>query len=486
MKSKTLKMLSFIIILTISTAFNIRNLSFNQFGFSSKLTNESSEIIQNPYCGFYHIYAYSLTDDDISAAVNFAERIKTNNPYSLALVEINLKNFNNRSISDAALEQLETILSTSEKSGKKLILRFMYDWDGRADETEPGTVEQILSHMDQIAPYVNSHKNGIYIMQGIFVGDYGEMHGTQYMSEDNFKTLLNHLDNCIDSSIFLAVRTPQHWRIANNILVSNLSGTINTTSLSSRLSLFNDGIAGSESDLGTYGTDSFENAQTPSDKGTRSEEIAFQNTLCSYVPNGGECVVDNPFNDFDNVITDFENMHVSYLNCDYDPDVMNKWKSTIYTSDDVFNGSTGYDYIEAHLGYRYVVCNSFLSANAASADTPGDTTGTTLAITIKNTGFAPSYKQFDSSLLVVNDKTGKRIVIPFEFDNRTLLNNTSQTINALLNPKELESGSYSVYYQMSVSTDSPNDSMKQLIRPANEGYNISDGGLFIGTLSIEK
>lgn len=476
MKSKSIKTIAFILLFISASLAGTNILSYNICGFSSYVTNESREVVQNPYMGFYHIYAYSLTDNDTSDTLSFCERIKTNNPYSLALIEINLKNFSNSNLSETALNQLETILSSCENANKNIILRFLYDWDGKALSTEPDTIEQIFTHMDQIAPYVNSHKDAVYIMQGIFAGDYGEMHGSKYMSEENMTALMNHLDSCIDSSVFLAVRTPQHWRIINNTLSSDLSDKLkNSPAL--RLSLFNDGIAGSESDLGTYGSDSFANSLSPSDKGTRLEELAFQNELCNYVPNGGECVIDNVFNDFDNVIKDFDTMHISYLNCDYDANVINKWKNSTYTGDGVFNQTNGYDYIQAHLGYRYVVTNSSLSNQNTKKQ------HASIDITIKNTGFSPAYRQFDSGIILINNSTQKRTFVNAAFDNRKILSSSSETFSIDFDTEKLESGCYNVYYQMYIPSD---DSTKQLIKTANEGYDISNGGLFIGTLYVEK
>ena len=111
-------------------------------------------------------------------------------------------------MSEQALAQLDAILSGCESANKKIILRILYDWDGMAQQTEPSDISVILSHMDSIAPIVNS-----YIMQGIFVGNCGEMNNSVYMSDENMKTLINHLNDCTDKDIYLAVRTPAHYRI---------------------------------------------------------------------------------------------------------------------------------------------------------------------------------------------------------------------------------------------------------------------------------
>ena len=128
--------------------------------------------------------------------------------------------------------------------------------------------------------------------------------------------------------------------------------------------LFNDGIMASESDLGTY-TD-------------RSRELSYQDEVCLTVPNGGEVVSDTVYNDVENAMNTLQTMHVSYLNRMYDEKVLKKWKNQPYED------TTGYDYIGAHLGYRYEI-----SGTAFSYKMFGQTAKLTLSV--KNTGFAPAY-----------------------------------------------------------------------------------------------
>lgn len=69
------------------------------------------------------------------------------------------------------------------------------------------------------------------------------------------KTLIEHLNEVIDPSIYLSVRTPSQWRMINEVydLPAQFPAFGAGTSLMGRLGFFNDGILGSESDLGTYG-----------------------------------------------------------------------------------------------------------------------------------------------------------------------------------------------------------------------------------------
>ena len=136
-------------------------------------------------------------------------------------------------------------------------MRFLYDWDGQNLESEPNELSQILTHMEQVGPIVNKYASSVYIMQGIFVGNWGEMNNTTHMENGEMETLIQKLDDVIDPSIFLSVRTPAQWRT----IVGEYHGTKVPrcpqpnllSSLASRLGLYNDGMLGSANDTGTYG-----------------------------------------------------------------------------------------------------------------------------------------------------------------------------------------------------------------------------------------
>ena len=51
---------------------------------------------------------------------------------------------------------------------------------------------------------LNEHKKAIYLMQGIFVGNYGEMHGSKFLGQEDFMTLLNTFLDVTDDSLFLS------------------------------------------------------------------------------------------------------------------------------------------------------------------------------------------------------------------------------------------------------------------------------------------
>ena len=218
----------------------------------------TQEVLHNPYCGWYQIYGYTLTDESqtagqnpawsvldtkISAAVAQSESANDR----LALLQINLKEFADRNMTQNALAELEHILNCWEESSCSLILRFLYDWDGNAQSTEPNDISQIENHMRQCAQILNEHKDNIYLVQGIFIGNYGEMHHSRFSSEEEQIQLFTVLRGSLDDEIYMAVRTPAQLRavLAADHLDEGQAAVIKT-------GLFNDGIMASESDLGTY------------------------------------------------------------------------------------------------------------------------------------------------------------------------------------------------------------------------------------------
>lgn len=432
--------------------------------YESTLTPESKEVVDNPYRGFYHLYGFTLTDDNTDKARVWANNILDKDDKQLVLLQINLKNFSEKNLSNKAIQQLDTLLYLFSKRDKQLVLRFLYDWDGKGADSEPDNIEMIAKHMKQASKTVNKYKKNVFIIQGLGTGNCGEMTGTNYSDEGEITYLCDNMAAVFDPSIFLAVRTPAHLRAIMKTHVPMAFATPYSGVLAARLGLYNDGMLGSVYDLGTYDDTSLEQSSSLLDKGTRSEELKFQNTLCQFVPNGGEVTVDNPYNDIDNAVKDLNTMHVTYINRDHDLAVMKKWENSTY------NDMNALDYIEAHLGYRYVVgdfnikFNSFLDNSA------------NMQFTISNTGFAPAYRQFKTTLLLEHEENRTVSAVDIVLDNRGILNGNSTTLSVNIPVRDYEKGHYTIYLSMvDVATSLP-------ITMANEG---AKDTLKLGTLTIK-
>lgn len=475
MKKKTYSFLILLSIILVAGGMTARRIYERYYSvtYLPVTTKPTADRLSNPYQGWYHIYGYTLSDTQEPALSNITSSNAAQSPLQLALLEINLKNYRTCPISDTGLAQLDKLFDTWADTGKQLIVRFLYDWDGRAKETEPDDFSTIKTHMAQTADSVNSHKNCIYLLQGIFVGNCGEMNNSNYMSKEHMTQLIQTLSGVIDSDIFLSVRTPAHWRTAAQSYLPLAKGDAFCGSLPARLGLFNDGMLGSGNDLGTYGDTSLSLADDFSDKGTREEEINFQNTLCRYVPNGGEVVLDNPYNDFYAATRDLSQMHVSYLNCDYDSAVLDKWRASLWESEDCFNGVNGFDYIGNHLGYRYSLLSS-----SCSFDTWKDDTAL-LTLTIENSGFANSLKYFSSAVTLLPETGESPTVLPLAEDNRFWDSGNSVSFSVQLPVRNIGQGSFRICYSL---TDSVTGRQIQLANDLPQ----SEYGYEIGSLTICK
>ena len=434
---------------------------------------ESNLALDNPCRGFYHIYRYSLDIPQKDLQVQVEEHITWEESERLALVEINLNTYADSNISKEGLSNISTILSTWNRSNKKLILRFLYDWDGNALSSEPRSLNHVITHMNQIAPIVNKYHQGIYLLQGVFLGNYGEMHDSRLLTNKNMRILANHLHNIIDSSIYLSVRTPAQWRLITGLNqipndISSVQGTIAT-----RLGLFNDGMLGDISDVGTYTKENFTHGSSLTAEQVRKKEISFQNNLCRYVPNGGEVIINNPYNHLSSAIEDFQNMHVTYLNSAYDPAVIKKWKQSAYTGEDCYNGMNGFDYISLHLGYRLKIthCNLVFKKLRRTA--------TTLKLTLENIGFSAPNQAFDSYLVIKNNDSQDVKQIPLTMDLSWLSSNESVTFTPTISMSDLSSGKYTLYYKLMDSQT------KEIIKLANTNTS-TELGYVIGQITVQK
>lgn len=414
---------------------------------------ETAAELPNPWRGFYEIYGYTLSDGELQQELQPGIQEQKTKGCRLVQLQINLKNYSDKSISAHALSQLDEILCAWSEAGFQIILRFLYDWDGNANATEPYELSIIAEHMRQTASVYNRYDAQILTLQGLYTGNFGEMHHSRFQSPGDLSTLADTLAAEAAPDIYLAVRTPRQWR--------SIAGK-SSKAWTERLGLFNDGMLGSSTDTGTYESGS-----------ARAQEIAFQHTLCETVPNGGEVILDNPYNDGEAAVKDLTAMRISYLNSAYDPDVLTKWQNEVCRGDGPYNGRSIYEYIRDHLGYRYVIRDSAVRFFGLKDDTAW------LTLSLENTGFAPSYRPFHISLTLKNPESGERIPLSLEQDSTAI---PAQAVTARLFELPVRTyppGAYEIYVSL---TD---DSTGEQLLLAND-LSLSDCGYLIGTLKLGR
>lgn len=340
---------------------------------------ESSRQLKNPGCGWYHIFSFIPREE------GEAERppIVSDEQEQLALVLIDIGRFNCREISAYALKDIEKILEAFHLQHKQMILRFTYDTQGKGLEREPQSFQLIKRHMQQLGGIVLRYAADILVLQGIFAGSWGEMHTSRYLSAQQIRELLQTWDESTGKSCFLAVRTPAQWRMA----------TEDGPPFTERLALYNDGMFGSSTDLGTYG------------EGCREKELLWQDRRLCRTPNGGEALLGERPVDCRRAAADLKRMHVSYLNSAYQQEQLDFWKQETVTEPGGWEGVSGYTYIGRRLGYRFVVREARVCWGM-------------LQIRVENTGFASLCEPADCSL-ILRGQDGKLFCRQLDTDART-------------------------------------------------------------------
>ncbi len=449
---------------------------------------ESNRRLENPNRGFYQLYEFLITDEGMDYREFIEEWYPKITDISLMFIQVNLQSYVNGEITEEGLKQIGELFDVLATYKKQLIVRFVYDREGKIEEHEPESLDVIVRHMEQLESILEEHAGQIFIVQGVFTGNWGEMNGSRYDTKEDWRVLAEKLARVTDDSIYLGVRTPAQWRTlipmeqtAAGVLSCIGDGfgrksNASLTPLWGRLGLFNDGMLGSESDYGTYGEESAAKAGW-TEPWMREEELAFQNCLCRLVPNGGEVIVDNPCNDLANAVRDMELMHVTYLNKWHDPAVLEKWRETAVEEEGCFDGLDGYTYMERRLGYRFFIESVQLKYRRKGSCL-------SVAIRIKNAGFAPIYREPEMRLVLRGEGGGTKVVsVPLEGSLQSLAGGTESdravTLRKDIVLEDFSAGTYRIYFDM---TDS---GTRTRIRLGNE-QNEEKYGYCLGTVELRQ
>ncbi len=349
---------------------------------------EKGGLLYNPGCGWYHIYTFTAEPRKegmpVENEVWLDEACKKE---KLALVLIDIGEFRTHELSGTALLHIGEIFKFFREKDKQMILRIAYDTKGRGAVHEPSDISLVKRHMEQLGSILREFAGDILVIQGIFVGSWGEMHGSGFLGREAVCELVHTLYEVTEGRCYLAVRTPALRR-----MIEEAFGT--EGKLRDRLALFNDGIFGSSTDLGTYGALSMGEAKA-SEKWRPADELMWQDIHAGLSPNGGEALEGLELGGYGQAAEVMGKMHLSYLNSIYQPERLEGWKREIIKEEGCWKGLSGYDYIGGRLGYRFVVRDAELTDRGL------------LRISIENTGFSNLLEPADC-FLAEEDEKGER------------------------------------------------------------------------------
>ncbi len=402
---------------------------------------EKAETLINPYCGLYSIFRFYADNETVLQGDRKIEEIPVEPGQQICLVEINLLHFSEGALSELALEHIRRIFRHFSSLGKQMIVRFVYDWEGKGVLSEPKDIAVILNHMSQLSPLLKEYSGEIYILQGLFIGSWGEMHNSRYLSERHITRLARQLYECSGERTQIALRCPYLWRMVFKTYYPLDRAEAFTDIQKARFSLFNDGILASDTDFGTYGNIGMKDSKSYSDKWVRKDELEFQNQLCKYVSNGGEVINECSFNDVAPAMEALKEMRVSYLHSQYDEKVLEKWKAAKSgVSSPLWKEKSAFEYISAHLGYRFTLEDATLSL---TADKSGRLRA---AVSLSNQGFAPSYHKFNVKFVIRSASFSEFHEYAVDTDTRLWMPDEKVELEALLPGTDLEQRYYTLCF----------------------------------------
>lgn len=384
---------------------------------------EQSEKYVSPGRGWYHIYTFQPDKQD-------EEQLKwlpMEEDETLVLLRLDIGAFRNRSIDAQTLAFVERILKCFAENRKDIILRILYDTDGRGMAHEPASIDMVCEHMRSLGKAVTKQASAILLVQGLFVGSWGEMHDSKFLDPEAIRKLWETWQEATEGAIPLAVRKPVYAR-----MIGEEAG----------IGLYDDAMLTDETHMGTFGIRTRREASNL-ESWRAEDEYVFIDKQMNRVPIGGE-VIGGETMDSEAIIKELRRLRVTYLNSIYHPDVLTRWKELPAP-----DGENLYQYVGDHMGYRLVVREAKMRRGQ-------------LVIAMENEGFAPLYEAAQLWLVAV-DSQQHRCSIKLAFDLRTLLPGVKKTF-IVDNMEELHTEcEYLLYLQAVRKRDGG------MIRFANEG-----------------
>lgn len=356
----------------------------------------------NPVRGWYAVYTFPVEQKIVPEELKWS--LREGETTVLVLLDIGV--FRDRPLDIQALDNVRNILQFFEDYRRDVILRPVYDREGKGLQHEPENFSLVLTHLQQLGELLSSESYSVFVFQGLLVGSWGEMHTSRYLSEECLREMWNTLRSRLNKDIVTAVRTPAQWRTLieeSEYQKKEFHAT----------GIFDDGIFGSLSHLGTFGT-MMREAAGWKNPWNRKEELDFLEYINGCLPCGGEVVArttagveeDTEAVNTDSVLGEMKKMRLVYLNHVYDAEILEQWKKQILEVSGVWNGASLYEYAGAHLGYRFTIKKAEIQVLRPRR--------LRFLFTIENSGFGSLCQEAELLLTVQNAEKSREYHIPYD------------------------------------------------------------------------
>ena len=321
-------------------------------------------------------------------------------------------------LTEDALNVLQQTFDNIRANKGYVIVRICYDpwYNGRSNVTPEH--EWVLKHVKQLAPVLSKNTDVIVALEMGMHGAYGEMHSDTSITYDRVAEAVNLMLRNTPPELKILTRTGNYsakvlgfdnWGVDFHIdgeKFAEIAKAKGDTMY--RVGMFNDGYLGTQYDYGTWGADCKTSI-------CREEGVAWLEKYSINTPYGGEAlttasgyqVINTPeFLAYEGFRT-----HTSYLNIQWNNNLIDNWKKTPFKQKDFdydptrVDSLSGFKYINDHLGYRFVLRESWLS------DTVGNDGILRAKLRIQNMGFGNLTRNAPVRLAVLEDLEGSNLAM---------------------------------------------------------------------------
>lgn len=361
------------------------------------------------------------------------------------------------------LDLVEADYATARAAGVSVITRFAYAKGGAWPYSPPygdAPVETVLAHIRQLAPVLQRNSDVIPVVQAGFIGLWGEGYYTDsFVADPANPGVVTEADWANRSRVYRAlldaipnrpvqVRTMQSKQKMFGV-PTGAEGALTAAqaydgSDISRIGHHNDCFLASPDDYGTFLSDPLALDQQYLEQESR------------FVPVGGEtCAVNPPRSEWASASVEMARYKYSYLNRDYNQDVLNSW------------GEQGIAETRDRLGYRFVMTSSSVTGGVSGG------VDATVSVGIRNDGWAAPYLERPVQLVLKG--ANRQVVVPVNSDPRVWAPGTTTTVSVRL--PGVAPGDYRAYLALPAADKGTAEDPRYAIQLANAGTWLADSGL---------
>jgi hypothetical protein len=330
---------------------------------TERLFQQSETNLTNPERGFYAPRS--------TGRMTGLERLRGRG-ISLTLVEMDLRAFKERELTQEKLDELRAAFAEARQAGLKVIFRAAYGFTDRDYRADPKDLQRMLGHVRQIGEVLTENADTLFAVQAGFLGPWGEWHGSNWGDPPSLqvrRAILFALLDAVPAPIPLQVRRPMFIR---DIFAAEPGGFDLTEASAfgrsrlSRVGWHDDAFLALPDDMGTYVEPAWD----------RERELRWCDQQDRYVPFGGETVGPSAETPIEEVVREMEMLHLTYLNIEYHPKTLQRWRES------QFRGENAFGCIERRMGYRLAAQKVRYSSEARAGGQ------FSFELTLTNAGFA--------------------------------------------------------------------------------------------------